>query len=55
MRNYLLACDNLFERGLLSNDKMTAGDQSIIELIDDGYKYFEDYKEGMHAASDFSP
>lgn len=47
MRNYLLACNNIFERGLLSNDRITAGDQSIIERIDDGYKYFEDWWESL--------
>ena len=55
VRKYLLACNNLFERGLLSNDKITAGDQSIIERIDKGYKYFEDWWESLNAGGDFSP
>lgn len=55
VRNYLLACNNIFERGLLSNDRITAGDQSIIERIDDGYKYFEDWWESLNAGGGFSP
>ena len=55
MRNYLLVCNNIFERGLLSSDKITAGDQSILEHIDKGYKYFEDWWDSLNAEGDFRP
>ena len=55
VRNYLLACNNIFERGLLSNTKITSSDLTTLHNIEAGYQYFEDWWERLNASGDFQP
>ena len=34
---YLDACNKLFERGLLSHEKISVGQRNVIELMEDGF------------------
>ena len=37
---YLDACNKLFERGLLSHEKISVGQRNVIELMEDGFWFF---------------
>ena len=54
-RSYLLACNNIFERVLLSNTKITSSDLTILHNIEAGYQLFEDWWERLNASGDFQP
>ncbi len=55
VRNYLLACNNIFERGLLSNTKISSSDLTALHNIEAGYQFFEDWWERLNASGDFQP
>ncbi|XP_065067938.1 uncharacterized protein LOC135693396 [Rhopilema esculentum] len=55
VRNYLLACNKIFERGVLSNSKITSSDLTIVNNIEDGYQFFEEWWEKLNAGGDFQP
>ena len=51
---YLEACSQLFEKGFLSHNKITAMDSEVLENIDKGYSYFSQWlssilKKGLHS------
>ena len=51
--HYLEACNKLFERGLLSHDKVTSSTCQVIVNIEEGYQFFtkwldEIYEKGTH-------
>ncbi len=54
-RDYLIACSKVFERGILSNNKITVDDKKIMENIQEGYAYFETWWEQLKAGGDFIP
>ena len=54
-RDYLIACNKVFERGILSNNKITADDKAIMHNIQDGYLYFENWWEQLNAGGNFKP
>ena len=55
VRDYLMACNKIFERGLLSHDKITTEDLHVIENIEEGYRYFEKWWESLDQGGDFNP
>ncbi len=55
VHQYLSACNKLFERGFLSNDKVTEENLEILNNIHEGFKYFENWWEALSAGNDFKP
>eukprot|EP00112_Aurelia_sp_Birch-Aquarium-sp1_P024791 Seg7991.1 transcript_id=Seg7991.1/GoldUCD/mRNA.D3Y31 product="hypothetical protein" protein_id=Seg7991.1/GoldUCD/D3Y31 len=53
--DYLVACNKIFERGLLSHDKITTDDLHVIENVEEGYRYFEKWWESLDQGGDFNP
>eukprot|EP00794_Sanderia_malayensis_P006654 gene6654-7400_t len=53
--DYLAACNKIFERGILSNEKITINDMSIMQNILEGYTFFEDWWENLYNGGDFKP
>ena len=50
--SYLEACNKIFERGLLSHDKVTSSDCQVVLNIQEGYQFFikwldEIYEKGV--------
>ena len=40
---YLQALNKIFERGILSSQKVTATDRKLLDIIREGFSYFEEW------------
>ena len=45
---YLEACNNLFEKGFLSHDKVSASNKVVLANIERGYKFFCKWLDGIY-------
>ena len=55
VHQYLSACNKLFERGFLSNNKLSQDDMDILFNIKAGFQYFKSWWESLSAGNDFKP
>ena len=46
--SYLEACNKVFERGLLSHDKVTSSDCKVILNIQEGYQFFTKWLDEIY-------
>ena len=46
---FLEACNKIFERGLLSHDKVTSPDSRVVTNITEGFKFFSTWLDGIYA------
>ena len=46
---FLEACNKIFERGLLSHDKVTSPDSHVVTNITEGFKFFSTWLDGIYA------
>ena len=46
--SYLEACNKIFERGLLSHDKVTSSDCQVVLNIQEGYKFFTEWLDEIY-------
>ena len=44
---YLTACSQLFECGLLSHTKVSVKDKAVLESIDTGYQFFVNWHQSL--------
>ena len=45
--NYLKALNNLFERGILCTEHISSSNQSVLERMKAGFKFFEEWREDV--------
>jgi hypothetical protein len=46
--SYLEACNKIFERGLLSHEKVTSPGHQVILNIQEGYKFFKKWLDEIY-------
>ena len=46
-KKYLEACNKIFERGLLSHEKILSEDSEVLKNIDEGYAFFLNWVESL--------
>lgn len=50
---YLEACNQLFEKGFLSHNKVCDVQCDVMKSIQKGYSYFEKWRNGLYGESEF--
>ena len=44
---YLEACNQMFERGILAHVRIWSGDSAILKNMEKGYKFFTSWLDGL--------
>lgn len=52
---YLEACNQLFERGILSHTRIWSGDSVILQNMEKGFKFFTSWLDGLLQDGMFIP
>lgn len=52
---YLTACNMMFERGLLSHERVSSHDTKVIDNISSGYSFFSDWLQKTLAKGTYIP
>jgi hypothetical protein len=53
--HFLQACNQLFEKGFLSHDKISTTNQQVLEQIETGLRFFTDRYRRLEVLKDFQP